>query len=59
MKQIKWLQGHIIVCILFFAPIISTKLAAQNVPLTKEKIEAVLNEAYNKYKDIKEGKNAD
>src|SRR3954463_7561694 len=29
------------------------------VALTKEKVEAVLNEAYNKFKDLKEGKNAD
>ena len=27
--------------------------------LTKEKIEAVLKDAYNKFKDLKEGKNAD
>jgi glutaminase len=27
--------------------------------LTKEKIQAALNEAYDKYKDVKEGKNAD
>ncbi|HEV8507206.1 MAG TPA: glutaminase, partial [Chitinophagaceae bacterium] len=27
--------------------------------ISKERIEAVLNEAYDKYKDIKEGKNAD
>src|SRR5678815_213059 len=27
--------------------------------ISKERIEAVLNDAYNKYKDIKEGKNAD
>lgn len=32
---------------------------AQSVPITKERIEKVLNDAYNKYKDIKEGKNAD
>jgi glutaminase len=28
-------------------------------PLTKEKIQAALDEAYEKYKDVKEGKNAD
>jgi len=32
-------------------------ISAQN--LTKEKIESVLNDAYNKFKDLKEGKNAD
>ena len=36
---------------------ITTRLSAQT--LTKEKIEAALNEAYNKFKDLKEGKNAD
>ncbi len=35
------------------------KMQAQNTTLTKEKIEAVLNDAYNKFKDLKEGKNAD
>ena len=35
-------------------------LTAQNSnSLTKEKIDKVLTDAYNKYKDIKEGKNAD
>ena len=32
-------------------------ISAQN--LTREKIESVLNDAYNKFKDLKEGKNAD
>ncbi|HET7896794.1 MAG TPA: glutaminase, partial [Flavisolibacter sp.] len=35
-----------------------TRLPAQNT-LTPEKINAVLTEAYNKFKDLKEGKNAD
>src|SRR5688572_642006 len=34
------------------------KVDAQQA-LTKERIEAVLNDAYNKFKDLKEGKNAD
>lgn len=38
---------------------ISGNLSAQNSLLTKENIEAAVNEAYNKYKDVKEGANAD
>ncbi len=38
---------------------ISTEVFAQNNLLTKENITAVVNEAYNKYKDVTEGKNAD
>jgi glutaminase len=34
-------------------------LAQSGNPLTKEKIQAALDEAYNKFKDVKEGKNAD
>jgi glutaminase len=33
--------------------------ASANDPLSKEKIEAVLTSAYNQFKDLKEGKNAD
>jgi glutaminase len=33
--------------------------AAYTQALTKEKIQAALDEAYNKFKDVKEGKNAD
>src|SRR5258706_7944135 len=33
--------------------------AAKDDPLSKEKIEAALSSAYNQYKDLKEGKNAD
>ncbi|MFL5811322.1 MAG: glutaminase A [Flavisolibacter sp.] len=39
-----------------FAIFSTTTVHAQ---LTKEKIEAVLTDAYNKFKDLKEGKNAD
>jgi glutaminase len=35
------------------------KIYAQGNTLTKANIEAALNEAYNKFKDLKEGKNAD
>ena len=36
----------------------SFSVNAQNA-LTKENIQKVLNDAYNKFKDLKEGKNAD
>src|SRR5439155_495356 len=42
--------------IIAFLP--ATRLSAQ-APLTKEKIQAALDEAYNKFKNLKEGKNAD
>lgn len=43
-----------------FVPMAFSKLKAQsNAPLTKANIEAALNEAYDKFKDLKEGKNAD
>ncbi|MBK8550495.1 MAG: glutaminase A [Ignavibacteria bacterium] len=45
----------ILLCVIF----ISGNLSAQNSQLTKENIEAAVNEAYNKYKDVKEGANAD
>src|SRR3954467_5237318 len=41
---------------------IVTSFSAVNIQaqtLTKEKINAALDEAYNKFKDLKEGKNAD
>ena len=44
-----------LLCVIF----ISGNLSAQNSLLTKENIEAAVNEAYNKYKDVKEGANAD
>jgi glutaminase len=37
----------------------STAQVMPDNALTKEKIDAVLNDAYNKFKDLKEGKNAD
>ena len=42
-----------------FTGLLPTLANAQTNNLTKEKIEAALNEAYNKFKDLKEGKNAD
>jgi glutaminase len=37
----------------------AARLSAQSGSLTKEKIQAALDEAYMKFKDVKEGKNAD
>src|SRR5215813_9434747 len=51
-----------IICTLLFVAFVAPTLLAQNTPntpITKQRIEQVLNDAYNKYKDIKEGKNAD
>jgi glutaminase len=46
-----------IAVVMFFNPCV---LEAQvSNPLTKEKIQAALDEAYAKFKDVKEGKNAD
>jgi len=45
-----------IMCISLVMPI---RLNAQNAPLTKAQIEAALTGAYNQFKDINEGKNAD
>jgi glutaminase len=52
-------SARTIVFAIAFLGFANLKLQAQNVTLTKEKIESVLNEAYNKFKDLKEGKNAD
>jgi glutaminase len=43
---------------LLFVPMFAPTLIAQST-LTKANIEQVLNDAYNKFKDLKEGKNAD
>src|SRR5688572_14553256 len=42
-----------------FAGMFPLAMFAQTNNLTKEKIEAALNAAYNQFKDLKEGKNAD
>ena len=39
--------------------LIVLRTAAQGVTLNKQTVQAALDEAYNKYKDLKEGKNAD
>src|SRR5262245_43467233 len=49
--------GRAILCS-FVLILLLTKTYAQPA-ITKEKIDQVLTDAYNKYKDIKEGKNAD
>jgi glutaminase len=46
-----------IALLMFFNPV-TIKAQAGNT-LTKEKIQAALDEAYSKFKDVKEGKNAD
>jgi glutaminase len=48
-----------VLLLLSMAGILTNKTFSQGATLTKEKIDAALNEAYNKYKDLKEGKNAD
>src|SRR6187431_1187461 len=54
-------QGTSVVkSILFlFILFVSAQSFAQTGNLTKEKIQAALDEAYEKFKDVKEGKNAD
>ena len=47
----------IITLFVFFRPCLL--VAQANNTLTKEKIQAALDEAYSKFKDVKEGKNAD
>ncbi|MFN8256759.1 MAG: glutaminase A [Bacteroidales bacterium] len=51
------LMGISIVVILIIQPMFVKAQPAGN--LTKEKIQAAIDEAYEKYKDVKEGKNAD
>src|SRR5215471_11981879 len=46
------------ICTLLFVPLFVPALFAQN-SLTKANIEQALNDAYSKFKDLKEGKNAD
>jgi glutaminase len=51
---------HLLAAVLMIGLIVPRFCLAQQANmLTKEKIESVLNEAYNKFKDLKEGKNAD
>jgi glutaminase len=57
MKRITKHSGRFILLVFVFASLLVSKTNAQGI--TKEKIEAALNEAYAKFKDLKEGKNAD
>jgi glutaminase len=57
MKKIS-LKAHLTILFALLSLVVfQTSTYAQT--LTKEKIQAALNEAYDKYKDVKEGKNAD
>src|SRR5215471_14622929 len=49
---------RVMLAIVLFMSIFSGKIPAQNT-LTKDNIQQVLDDAYNKFKDLKEGKNAD
>ena len=49
----------ILISILSFQKLNAQVTSAAQSTLTKANIEAALNEAYNKFKDLKEGKNAD
>jgi glutaminase len=53
-RRIKFILS-VLLCTIF----ITAQLFAQKNLLTKENITAAVNEAYNKYKDVNEGKNAD
>ena len=59
MKQIKSYKNLVIIFALVLASVMTITSKAQSSTLTKENIEKVLNDAYNKFKDLKEGKNAD
>jgi len=59
MKQIKSSKNLVIIFAVVLASVIGITATAQSSTLTKDNIEKVLNEAYNKFKDLKEGKNAD
>ena len=50
-------MAMIVSLLMFVLPIVS--VAQANNPLSREKIQAALDEAYTKFKDVKEGKNAD
>lgn len=58
-KEILEINIRLILASLLCFIFISGNAFAQKNLLTKENITAVVNEAYNKYKDVNEGKNAD
>ena len=53
-----WKQPAILLLALL-GPLMVLRTVAQGVTLNKQNIQAALDEAYNKFKDVKEGKNAD
>src|SRR6187455_1153953 len=57
MKKLRISLGIAVLSASVFVTGFQQSAQAQN--LTKEKIQAALDEAYNKFKDVKEGKNAD
>jgi glutaminase len=57
LKGISFGMAMIVSLLMFALPIVS--LAQAGNPLSREKIQAALDEAYTKFKDVKEGKNAD
>jgi glutaminase len=57
-KNILLAPWRVIVTVMFLTLLLSFHVNAQNT-LTKENIQKVLDDAYNKFKDLKEGKNAD
>ena len=59
MKQIKSFKNLVMIFALVLASVMTITSKAQSSTLTKDNIEKVLNDAYNKFKDLKEGKNAD
>ena len=59
MKQIKSFRNLVMIFALVLASVMTITSKAQTSTLTKDNIEKILNDAYNKFKDLKEGKNAD
>jgi glutaminase len=57
LKGTSFIMAITVSLLMFVFPILS--LAQANNPLSREKIQAALDEAYTKFKDVKEGKNAD
>ena len=58
-REIFIINAKLILAVILCAIFLTGELNAQNKQLTKADIEAAVNEAYNKYKDVKEGANAD
>src|SRR5580765_5102992 len=58
MKQIKSFRNLVMIFAVVLASVMGMTAKAQSSTLTKDNIEKILNDAYNKFKDLKEGKNA-